>query len=1603
MPDPMPQNRNVDSIINVWKNRLLDLSKRNRALNFKVNKVATVSVIDELPPEIFRLLCLENKSLTFNSSEEPTVGLDYPSSETGSLFDEVEIPYEGNLEDGDAAFIPYEAETLSSKHTDNVLQTNSTSENLDKSLRRIDDQARSIIDEQGVNALFLTLGMLHYKETKDSDTVMRAPLILVPVELSRRSAREGYKISATDEEVILNPSLVEYLKSNFAITIPEFPDSFSLSENFELQQYLQSLVDLFANQKDWKVTNEIYLGLFFFQKLVMYKDLEKNQAVVKAHKIFKRIINRQGDSYLGLPDDIRSLSLDEAFAPEKSMQVVDADSSQLRAMVAVARDYDLVMEGPPGTGKSQTITNMIAHAISQGKSVLFVAEKMAALEVVFRRLQNVGLGEFCLELHSTKANKKSVMQDLRHTLDSSLQNISLVDASTQRLSLVRKTLTDYINAAHMPFGNLGFSPFQVYARLEKVLDAQKMLLEVDIAEITASAFSDELRNIDDLVIAGEAVGPPQEHPWRDTTKTFYSEFSLDEIDSVGKTILSGLDNLLVDARKLEEILGLRKIKSLSDIEVASSVASTLARSPGAPLEVLRSEAWNSPPPEATELIRLGREIAKLRRRVEHSFIISVFENDPLEQIEFIEGKLHGFKKYFAFFDSTYRSIKKQWLSLRLDSFTGSLIEQASEMRFVSEYLGNRSQLESQNVLATQLFGSLWRGEASDWNQLEHYIKWVLEFREIYIQKGLSEQAVATACNANPDVGFVQKLRQDSIQIREALHKLAFLVGWDDEYFVDWDVSMIQERVMQIVENISLAQRWATFESSRQKVANGFGKEILDWIWSGRIDLKDLSPTFQRAFYQKWLSLVLEERIVLKEFHSIEHEQRVKEFQDLDRKILRQNQSNLIGYLRAKLQTSLRTNEIQTQMLELRSQLNRQRGIWPLRLLMRKCFDVIRAAKPCFMMSPQTVAQLLDADRSQFDLILFDEASQVPTEDAVGSVIRGKQLVVVGDTKQLPPTNFFAVANGQVNFERDEDGEPIFQESESILEEVQNSGVPSSRLKWHYRSANESLITFSNVSFYDSDLFTFPSNETDAYRTGLKFEFVSDGVYEGRGLNAVEARAVADAVVDHFKTNPEDSLGVGTFNLRQQIAIQDELELRRRNDLSLEPFFDRTRSEPFFVKNLENIQGDERDVIFLSVTYAKAHDGRLRYNFGPLNSENGWRRMNVLTSRARKSMRVFSSIRAEDIRLEGTASKGAKLLRDFLRYAEHRLLDSPSISATSRTDSPFEFEVYQELTRRGLNLEPQVGVSGYRIDFGVYDTIESERFVCGIECDGVAYHSSETARDRDRLRQQVLEDRGWEIHRIWSTDWFKDRNGQIERIIELVEQSRMRTRGDSERSVSEDIGIDSGTTALNDADLLQDQDMTIQQASRPNADSFNLPVVDNYQIASLTVPYHFHGFYGTHDEELEEMLIELVKCEAPLHVDDLYSRIAGAFGLRAGSRISRRIQSVVYSLCQKGLIKERSDFVYDVSSEIRVRSRIGTGIPVDRVSPEEIGEAILLVLKDGHCFNRQTLINHVRSLFGFDRTGTKVKNAVEKSIELLLHDERIGEGSLGIGLRAWLGS
>jgi very-short-patch-repair endonuclease len=1595
---PVTDEMRIRATIDNWKRKLLDVSKRNRALNFKPNKVTTVTIVDEQPAEVFRQLYIRDQAMRFrpvspNPELLPPVSTSLP---TANQEEEEPDAFGPSLD-----FIPYAAADLSEQYTDDILQTSASPDNLDKSLRRIADQARLSIEEQGVNTLFLALGMLHYKESAVSEEFWRAPLVLLPVELHRKSARAGYTVQATDDDPIVNPALAEYLRRMFGIALPNLPDLTDLPENYELQQFLIEATAAVAHQEGWQVKTDIYLSFFSFQKFVMYKDLETNADAFGLHPLIRQVILRSGTSIRALPEEIRTAELDREFAPERTSQVTNADSSQLRAILAVSRNHDLVLEGPPGTGKSQTITNLIAQALSENKTVLFVAEKMAALDVVYSRLVDAGLAEFCLELHSTKANKRAVMQELAASLDASLQRLGMEESATGRIEAVRAELTAYDNAVHESYGTLGMTPYQAYGELERVRQGPKLKFTTSIDYVKREDLANTERDLHDLAEAALPIGIPSEHPWRDTTRTFYSEQDIDTASDILSSLRDRLKRILELAAQVERDFSLPSICNFADVHTAAAVADVLGRSPGAPLAVLHSEVWNSPPRQAIEMVERGRTLKQLREGVEQRFTKNVLEQEHAADIAFIERKENNTFRWLNFLSGQFRAVKRRWLSYRLPSYQATLLEQAAEMRKVDALRQERATISAQDTLSQQLFGALWQGEYSDWEALDGYIRWVVEFRGVCVAKELKEQAINVASRPHPDISVIESLRDESDKAAQELAALRSHVGWPADYLTSSTLTEIAERIEALYQNLLLAPRWAAFEFVRAKVAAGLAAELLESAMKGEVAFTELANAFRRAFLQRWLSDVVQQREPLRVFNTLTHEQRIAEFKRLDERVLFENRVSLVRQQRDRVQAQLRTTEVIEALPFLRRQLTLQRGLSPLRTTFQRSRASIRTIKPVFMMSPLSVAQLLDGKEPSFDLVIFDEASQLPAEDAVGAIARGRQLVVVGDPKQLPPTDFFSVMSGMVDAPKDADGVPLFEDSESILEEFMGSGAPSTRLKWHYRSAHESLINFSNVTFYDSDLYTFPNVETDSHATGLTFEYVPEGVYEGKGLNMAEARRVADAIVRHAKTNPDVSLGVGTFNLRQQIAIQDELELRRRQDPSIEPFFVRGKKEPFFVKNLENIQGDERDVVFLSVTYAKDASGVLRYNFGPLNGENGWRRLNVLTTRARKGMRVFSSMRGDEINPVHATSQGPQLLRDFLLYAEHGRLNSTIARAAAETESPFEREVYTELTLRGIKLQPQVGVAGYRIDLGVLDDLIPGRYLCGIECDGAAYHSSETARDRDRLRQQVLEARGWTIHRLWSTDWFKDRQGQIERLLDLIEKTRQKAL--EEQATEAETRERLAAIEQEEKQESQDKEPSNVEASNDSGVTPDKPTVQAipYTFAETPLLYLGQDLNTAPTSLIIQTINDIVAVEAPLHIIDLASRIAARWGYdRVGPRMMRRIRSVVEASAQQGRIFLREDFVFTAQSNenITVRSRAGTKIPPERIAREEYREAILIVLRAGNGLERKILINTVRSLFGFSRTGTVLDAAIGAAIDQLLLEQILGEGSTGISLR-----
>jgi very-short-patch-repair endonuclease len=560
--------------------------------------------------------------------------------------------------------------------------------------------------------------------------------------------------------------------------------------------------------------------------------------------------------------------------------------------------------------------------------------------------------------------------------------------------------------------------------------------------------------------------------------------------------------------------------------------------------------------------------------------------------------------------------------------------------------------------------------------------------------------------------------------------------------------------------------WCRWRQLRAAALGAGLGTVVEALEAKRIEVGDLDAYAEYSYRTWWLKAQIDREPVLRHFASADHERKIREFRAADERFQKLTEQYVVAVLAGKVPRPQAGQKPDAELGLVLRELAKQRAHLPVRRLVHGIPNLLPRLKPCLLMSPLSVAQYLDAAHANFDVVVFDEASQIPVWDAVGAIARGKQLVVVGDPKQLPPTSFFARADDTEESAPENPEDAPVQDLESILDECLGAGLPALRLEWHYRSRHESLITFSNHRYYDSRLITFPSPVTSDMAVSLH---LVPGVYD-RGAsrtNRAEAEAIVKEIVDHFSDEARRKLTVGvvTFNQTQQRLIEQLLDEALRQDPQLELRIAEHGPERLFVKNLENVQGDERDRILFSITYGRDAAGRMPMNFGPLNQEGGQRRLNVAVTRARTGVAIYSSIRPEDIDLARTRAAGVADLKSYLEFAAKgpRALVEQALPTGLEPESPFEMEVLRALRERGWVVHPQVGCSGYRIDMAVVHPQEPGRYLLGVECDGATYHRLPTARDRDRLRQLVLESLGWKLHRIWSTDWWNDSEREMKKL------------------------------------------------------------------------------------------------------------------------------------------------------------------------------------------------------------------------------------------------
>ena len=1255
---------NIDESITKWEKDVIDTSKNNRLLYFNSDSFLKITT----PSMLFLFDDLVNK--------DKKMGVHLTGDEENRRKDEIIF---------------------------------SRKDGLGKALSSMYYQANSALKEHGSNVLFISFGLLKWKD--ENAKTVETQLFFVPVTLSRKMY-DDFTLESTEGDIFFNPVLREKLEQ-FGIKF-----DFTFEDNLNLSEAMRNF-KLTVKDTKWSVSRNSYLGVVSFTNNNIYNDIKKNHDAIKKNDLTRALA---GDFEV-----IKKLNEKMPRTIDYSIDtVMDADSSQISAVYAARAGASFILNGPPGTGKSQTISNIIADSMKNNRSVLFVSEKNAAIEVVKKRLQESGLGDFILSFHGN-ASKSEIIKSLYKSVENN-QHVSRTLVPTDRYS---GTLNDYVHAVHEKRGNLGRSVYNAcMVELENscqfslkigagMIDITPEVLEN--IEFQISEFNDYLDIIENFDKMPVDLQLPR---YRENPEKYYR--GIDSIEN-------GIDGM-------EEIRD--QIKNCTGVDVASMK-------------------------DAEKVYRLG-SVLNPEITLEKEFLDAEFIQDAYELLESREKLIQEYR-YMS--DIFMKKRKKEFLNLDLDALKKNLVENYSSglKRLSSDY----------KKIVKDVMDLTEDGSRKHYNEIIEDIDYAMKIREKEAALEAVEESMKSRNIDSEDV--YDKIRYakkiiSNMPGETSVGAVTEMVSGMENMDSIMEFKSLYESVIDGINSLSEVLPSAgsmadkKLEEIREQIVGlssldveRYAKfmELYDSLKSSGIDISpafnmdlhtdSILQSFRHSFNHEFVSYYVRNDDNLKNFRASSHERLAGMFIDYDRKRIEINRINLVSELTDRRREMLAKYPGASMIIKTENA--KKRFQKPLKTLFGELREVLPALKPCIMMSPNNVSAFLDSDFS-FDLIIFDEASQLTPPDAVGSLIRSKQAIISGDTQQLPPTSFFE----NVNISKYEDDYVVL---DNILDQFDAIGLAKIPLKWHYRSVDDRLIAFSNRYFYENSLETFPSAYVNSPDTGLEF-FKIEGTYS-RGKSRTN-RAEANEVVRIIKEEllQTNSIGVVTLSEAQRSAIEETLSSYSRHDSVLAELIN---NDGIFVKNLENVQGDEKDVIILSTGYGKDDSGRLTMNFGPINSTGGEKRLNVAITRARKKFIVVSSMDPEDIRVPETAGRGPELLKQYLIYAKNH--GSGSIIQKFRNDDAIINDVAAKLEAEGFTTVKNVGYSMNNIALAVIDPDDDNHYILGIETDGRIYNSMKTASERERIRKAILSARGWNLYRIWSVDYMKNPEKVLHEIINNI--------------------------------------------------------------------------------------------------------------------------------------------------------------------------------------------------------------------------------------------
>lgn len=1505
-----------------WERKLLDLSLRNQLLNYQEKRKGV------------RLLTPDIKILEDTLYEGKEYSILSKMSDLHQL--------EGSDALSPKAIQERYEDLLQGEFNQGKLRTLLSEEELEKKMTKLYRDAKTQMEESGANQLFLTVGMLKWYETDNSPKERYAPLLLIPVELKKKLGKFTYTLTARDEDTLMNVTLLEKLKMDFNLDVNGLEELPRDECGVHVLEVLSRVRGAILGKKRWDVLEETHIGLFSFSKFVLWHDLKTQGDLMMKNEIIASLLEGKRAFAIDEP----SLEEESESDPREILLPVSTDASQLRAVKEALKGKSFVLHGPPGTGKSQTITTIIANALYHGKKVLFVAEKMAALSVVQKRLENLGLGHFSLEVHSNKSKKTAILKKLEETTALPKNGTIPFDEEAARLKSIRDELGEYVEKLYET-DHLGLSAYDYIGYLEQLHQIPPLPgFTMDVEKLSQKDLLSCTRLAEDFAAAVKVIGPYEDTPLKGIELKDYQLYLKDQLKDPLAALMTAAESLELLLRKEaedKEFLLDTRLKLETFMKLLGFVSEKTMED--------RLLLDFSSDPSLPELTNTWKNLEDILKSIEVDYTDQICHS-PWESLrdEYQRGVAQG--KVLG-----YLQRRKAVKAVSVYKRTGSVTEKELTPLF--------EKLEIVKALQEKIQGLSNTIDLPDDENLERPMSSILEtlqnekrsLHEILEPLDTATQSSLLSYAFEADEESAAKLRDSYEVFSKAFHRL------DEKLHLDTDtletlegtyLERLQDRLLTYQNNLEGLRDWTRVNDAKKKLKDAGLGSLIEAYEKDSVSPEQMKDALLKSIYFLLFQRILEREPVLLKVTGDSYEEKIKYFKQITKRYEEAARQEIVSVLTNRVPDLIKEASSSSEVGILQRAIRSGGRGMTLRTLFEKLPNLLPRITPCMLMSPLSVAQYLRPDKAYFDLVIFDEASQMPTAEAVGAMSRGKHVVIVGDPKQLPPTTFFQV-------ERELQDEDIQEDLDNILEDALALSLPENYLLWHYRSRHESLIAFSNRTYYDNKLYTYPSPQERTSK--VSYEYV-EAVY-GRGgnrANRKEAEKVVEDILKRAQDNSSsDSIGVVTFSTAQKEMIEDLLGEAFRTQPDLEERLLATE-EPLFVKNLENVQGDERDVILFSIGYGPDEKGKITLNFGPLNRNNGWKRLNVAITRAKKEMKIYTSIQPEQMDITRTSARGVENLKEFLEYARRgRSLLTLDVLRREEQEHHFIYSVKKALEERGLQVDALVGSSKYRVDLGIVSQ-EDNSYKLGLQCFGTSYKEAETVRDRDVLQESVLDGLGWKILRVHPLDWVENKEKEINKILKAL-------KGEVESASipEQDSSIRSFIT-------------TTPSPSSPSGEGFY-----PYKEAVFNLKPHSSEEFRMpkNTRLLKDVLLHIIETEAPISLPVLNRQVLKAFSVRYTEKNVAVIDSVLSSL-GFDLIEENGIlFLYDGQEESMRTFRTPTKSMKREVNdlPEiELLHAAKSILKTQISLPQEALKEELLKVFGL----RKCTAEEEKKIAQILH-------------------